>query len=99
MRIVLRRIGLDSAAFPLGRLCNLAYHKAMDDLDQEIQAAVASAAEELEADEQARRGEHFIPLRKADLVEMLSQRQFLSKESEEQFRRLCRHVETALHGT
>ena len=71
----------------------------MEDLDQEIQAAVASAAEELEADEQARRGEHFIPLRKADLVEMLSQRQFLSKESEEQFRRLCRHVETALHGT
>lgn len=71
----------------------------MDNLDHEIQAAVASAAEELSPDEAARRGEHFIPLRKADLIEMLSQRQSLSKENEEQFRRLCRLVETILHGT
>jgi hypothetical protein len=71
----------------------------MDDLDHEIQAAVASAAEELSPDETARRGEHFIPLRKADLIEMLATRQSLSKDTEEQFSRLCRLVEATLHGT
>ncbi len=70
----------------------------MDTLDHEIQAAVASAAEELSPDEAARRGEHFIPLRKADLIELLAQRQSLSAENEEQFRRLCRLVEAALHA-
>lgn len=70
----------------------------MDSLDHEIQAAVASAAEELSPDEAARRGEHFIPLRKADLVELLAERQALSPESEETFRRLCRLVEAALHA-
>jgi hypothetical protein len=70
----------------------------MDSLDHEIQAAVASAAEELAADEAARRGEHFIPLRKADLVELLAERQSLAPEHEEPFRRLCRLLETTLHS-
>jgi hypothetical protein len=70
----------------------------MDALDQEIQTAVASAAEEFLPDEHARRGEHFIPLRKADLIELLAERQTPSGESEELFRRLCRLVEEALHA-
>jgi uncharacterized protein DUF3754 len=70
----------------------------MDTLDNEIQAAAASAAEELSPDEAARRGEHFIPLRKADLVELLAERQSLSDEVPEQFRRLCRLIEAALHA-
>ena len=77
----------------------MSYHTPMDNLDHEIQAAVASAAEELAADEAARRGEHFIPLRKADLVELLAERHSLSADDEELFRRLCRLVETALHAT
>jgi hypothetical protein len=70
----------------------------MDTLDHEIQAAAASAAEELSPDEAARRGEHFIPLRKADLIELLADRQSLPPENEEPFRRLCRLVESALHS-
>ena len=70
----------------------------MDSLDHDIQAAVMTAAEELSPDEAARRGEHFIPLRKADLVELLAARQSLSEESEALFRRLCSLVERSLHA-
>jgi hypothetical protein len=62
-----------------------------------LDAAAASAAKPAAASAEPATLEHFIPLRKADLVDRLCRRPGLSPADQDGFRRLCQLLDATLH--